>query len=108
MSKSEFLLLIPAIMYGAGLIDLMKIFNRKMYWELPLWALSLFLTLVITWFGLFERLELITVNPGIFLLLLIGPLIFARSCYVLTPEEANHDTKSYFFEVRQLFFFQHC
>ena len=35
MQKQEFFLLIPAIIYGVALIDLLKVFgNNKIYWEL--------------------------------------------------------------------------
>ena len=35
MSKSEFILLIPGIIYGVALVDLLKVFRHKnTYWEI--------------------------------------------------------------------------
>ena len=73
MSKSEFLLLIPGLIYGVGLVELMRILNRKIYWEILAWSLIMFISLIVQWFGLYDRLESLKLNIGVFSLLLINP-----------------------------------
>lgn len=104
MSKSEFLLLIPGLIYGVGLVELMRILNRKMYWEIIAWSLVMFFSLIVQWFGLYDRLEFLTLDIGIFTLLLINPLLFTRTCHSLTPNEDVVDTEMYFKNERPLFF----
>ena len=51
MSKEEFLLIIPAVVFGIAVVDLNKIFNHKKgYYELIGWGL--YLLLAICWFGM--------------------------------------------------------
>ena len=103
MSKSEFLLLIPGLIYGVGLVELMRILNRKMYWEIIAWSLIMFISLIIQWFGLYDRLEFLGLNMGIFTLLLINPLLFTRICHTLSPNENVVDTELYFKNERPVF-----
>jgi len=104
MSKSEFLLLIPGLIYGVGLVELMRILNRKMYWEIIAWSIVMFLSLIVQWFGLYDRLEFLELNMGIFTLLLINPLLFTRICHTLSPHEDVVDTELYFKNERPVFF----
>lgn len=105
MQNSEFLLFIPGVIYGVGVVDLLKIFRNKMYWEIIAWGIVLFLILIVQWFTLFERLSAIEMDIGLFTLLLLGPLAYTMTCTILTPEEDDRaDTRAYFFKVRRKFF----
>ena len=105
MSKSEFVLLIPAIIYGVALVDLLKIFRHsKSYWEIIGWGIALFLNLIVSWFGLYEKLEILSSNILYFTAYIISPLVFAQAVFVLTPEEQDTDTKDYFLKSQKSFF----
>ena len=105
MSKPEFILLIPGIVYGVALVDLLKIFRHKQtYWEVVGWGIALFFNLIVSWFGLYDKLEIISSNIVYFTVYLISPLLFAQSVFVLTPEEADTDTRKYFFANQRTFF----
>jgi hypothetical protein len=103
MSKSEFLLLIPGIIYGVGVVDLIKVTFRKHYWEIYLWAIILFLVLILQWYSLFYAMDQIGESKLSFTFMMITPLVFTRGCYILTPTE-NAETKSYFIKYRSAFF----
>lgn len=105
MSSIEFLLFIPGVIYGVGVVDLLKIFKSKMYWEIIAWGIVLFLSLIIQWFTLFERLNVINMDIGLFTILLLGPLVYTMTCTVLTPEEEDlGNTEMYFLNIRRKFF----
>ena len=97
MSKQEFFLLIPAIIYGVAIVDLLKIFNhRKNYIEMMGWGIFVMMSVIFSWIELFNKLEVIT-NDNINFFLIIGnAILFARIAAVITPEEKDADTKSYF------------
>lgn len=105
MSKSEFILLIPGIIYGVAMVDLLKIFRHsKRYWESVAWGIAMFLNLIVSWFELYDKLEIISSNIALFTAYIISPLIFAQAVFVLTPEEEHTDTKAYFLKAQHLFF----
>ena len=57
MEKQEFLLLIPAIIYGVAIVDLLKIFQHKIrYWELIAWGLLLMVLVINIWIELYQKL----------------------------------------------------
>ena len=103
MSKSEFLLLIPGIIYGVGVVDLIKVTFQKQYWEIYVWTVVLFLVFILQWYSLYNAIDQIGESKFSFTLMMITPLVFTRGCYLLTPPE-NADTKSYFLKYRSHFF----
>ncbi|MCK5368914.1 MAG: hypothetical protein KAQ62_10190 [Cyclobacteriaceae bacterium] len=103
MSKSEFLLLIPGLIYGVGVVDLIKVTFRLQYWEIYIWASILFLVLILQWYSLYNTMDQ-TINSKLsFTLMMISPLVFTRGCYLFTPDE-DTDTKEYFLKCRKVFF----
>ena len=105
MDKSEFILLIPAIIYGVAMVDLLKIFwHNNKYWEGVAWGIAMFLNLIVSWFGLYDKLETISSNILYFTAYIVSPLIFAQAVFVLTPEEEHTDTKAYFLKAQKPFF----
>jgi hypothetical protein len=105
MEKSDFILLIPGIIYGVALVDLLKIFRHKnTYWEVTGWGIAMIINLIVSWFNLYDKLEVISNSIVIFTFYLVSPLVFAQAVFVLTPEEDHHDTKKYFLETNRSFF----
>ena len=104
MDNSKILLLIPGIIYGVGLVDLLKTLRPKIYWEIPAMAFLLFLTLIVNWFMYADRLMNTSMNLGMYALSMVTPLIFAKACGVLTPEMDVTDTKKYFLDIQKIFF----
>ena len=48
MEKQEFFLLLPAIVYGVAIIDLLKVFSHeKNYWEMVAWGSLMMVYVVI-------------------------------------------------------------
>ena len=103
MSKSEFLLLIPGIIYGVGVVDLIKVTFQKHYWEIYLWAIILFLVFILQWYSLYNAIDQIGESKLSFTLMMVTPLVFTRGCYILTPTESA-ETKTYFIQYRRAFF----
>ena len=72
MSKSEFILLIPGIIYGVAMVDLLKIFRHsKRYWESVAWGIAMFLNLIVSWYELYDKLEIISSNIALSLISLL-------------------------------------
>ena len=105
MDKQEFLLLIPAIIFGVAIVDLLKLFgHKKTYFELLGWGLFLLLAIINLWMKLFEKLEIVTSSNLLFLILIIQAMLYARAANTITPEEKDVDTKEYFFDIYKSFF----
>jgi len=105
MEKQEFLLLIPAIIYGVAIVDLLKIFNhKKNYIEMVGWGLYVMTGLIFSWIELFNKLERITGDNISFFLIIFQSVLFARAAALITPEEADTNTKEYFMDIRKKFF----
>lgn len=105
MEKQEFLLLIPAIIYGVAIVDLLKIFNhKKNYIEMVGWGLFVMIGVIFTWIELFNKLERITGDNISFFFIIFQAVLFARAAALITPEVNDSDTKEYFMEVRKKFF----
>lgn len=105
MDKQEFFLLIPAIIYGVAIIDLLKIFQHKTnYWELVGWGLFLMVIIINTWIELYNKLGSFVDNNLNFFLIIAQAILFAQAAYVLTPEEKDIDTRKYFHDIRKKFF----
>ena len=103
MSKSEFLLLIPGIIYGVGVVDLIKVTFQKHYWEIYVWTVVLFLVFILQWYSLFNAIDQIGESKLAFTLTMLNPLLFTRGCYLLTPSK-KADSKRYFLKYRSHFF----
>ena len=105
MEKQEFLLLIPAIIYGVAIVDLLKIFNhKKNYIEMLGWGFYVMIGLIFTWIELFNKLETVTGDNISFFLIIFQAVLFARAAALITPEANHSDTKEYFMEIRKRFF----
>ena len=105
MEKQEFLLLIPAIIFGVAIVDLLKLFShKKTYFELVGWGVFLMLAIIAVWMQLFEKLEVVSSSNLLFLLIIGQAMLYARAANVITPEEKHVDTKAYFFSIQKSFF----
>lgn len=105
MDKQEFFLLIPAIIYGVAIIDLLKIFShKKNYFEMVGWGIFVMMAVIFSWIELYDKLAFITGNNINFFFTIIHAIIFAKAAAIITPEEKDVDTKEYYFEVRKTFF----
>jgi hypothetical protein len=105
MDKQEFLLLIPAIIYGVAIVDLIKIFgHKKNYIEMVGWGIFIMMLVIFSWMELYQKLEAIT-NSNLSFFLIIGQAILLTNiAKVITPEREDENTEVYFFEVQQRFF----
>ena len=105
MDKQEFLLLIPAIVYGVAIVDLLKIFShKKNYLELVGWGLFVITLVIFSWIEVYNKLEVITGSNLSFFLIIGQSILLAKIAGVITPEDKDTDTKQYFLEVRKTFF----
>lgn len=105
MEKQEFFLLIPAIIYGVAIVDLLKIFShKKNYIEMVGWGIFVMTGLIFAWIELFNKLDTITGNNLSFFSIIIQAVLFARISALITPEEKDTETKEYFFSIRKVFF----
>ena len=105
MDKQEFFLLIPAIIYGVALVDLLKVFkNKKTYWEVVAWGSLMMLFVIITWLELFAKLDMVAANKWYYVLMIGKAIIVAQIAAIITPEEKHMNTKDYFISIKQGFF----
>ena len=105
MDKQEFFLLIPAIIYGVAIVDLMKIFqHKKNYWEVVLWGVYLFVIIIFMWTEIYEKLNAFTADIKSFFLIIIQAILYSQAVKVITPEEKDVNTEQYFLENRRKFF----
>lgn len=105
MDKQEFFLLIPAIIYGVAIVDLLEIFShRKNYFEMVGWGIFLMMAVIFSWIELYNKLPVITGSNINFFFTIIHAIIFAKAAALITPGEKDVDTKKYFLEVRKTFF----
>lgn len=104
MQKQEFILLIPGIIYGVAIVDLLKVFKQKMYLELLGWSVFAFLVIIQHWLFLYSKLDIIAEENINFLLIILHSILLAKATMVLTPEENDIDTEAYFESIRKPFF----
>lgn len=105
MDKQEFLLLIPGIIYGVAIVDLLKIVQHKVnYWEVVFWGLMLFTTIINHWVELYQKLGVIVDSNLNFFLIIGQAMVYAQAANIITPDDKDSDTKQYFFKVRKTFF----
>ena len=105
MEKQEFFLLLPAIIYGVALIDLLKIFKgRKTYWEVVAWGSVFMVYIIIIWLELWSKLDMVATDKWFFILTILKAILLAQIAASITPEEKDTNTKEYFLSVRVQFF----
>jgi len=105
VDKDEFLFLIPGVLYGIAVFDLLSLVrNKKTYWESILWACLLFFTLVGLLFQLYDDLVPITSNIFYYTIFLISPIFFVQCCYLIAPADPEADVKTVFDKNRKSFF----
>lgn len=105
MDKQEFLLLIPAIIYGVAIVDLLKIFgHKKNYIEMMGWGFFVMIGVIFTWIELFNKLDRITGDNISFFFIIFQAVLFARAAALITPEAKDLDTEAYFMGIRKKFF----
>ena len=105
MDKQEFLLLIPAIVYGVAIVDLLKVFRHKVYyWELLLWGIMMMMSIIIIWMELYRKLGAIVDSNLSFILIIIQAVVYAQAVAVLTPEDESISAKEYFTSKQKTFF----
>lgn len=105
MDKQEFFLLIPAIVYGVAIVDLLKIFHhKKNYIELVGWGLIMMMTVIFAWIELYNKLQAVTSNNLSFFLIIGQAIFYAKIASLITPEAEDVDTKAYFMGVRKTLF----
>jgi len=99
MEKQEFLLLIPGIIYGVAIVDLLKIVQHKRnYWILVL------ISIINHWIELYQKLGTLVDSNFNFFLIIGQAMIYAQAANIITPGEQDSDTKAYFFKIRKKFF----
>ncbi len=105
MDKQEFFLLIPGIIYGVAIVDLLKVFTHKnKSFELVGWGVFSLLVITFNWTLLYAQLTLITNNNLNFYLVVFQAIIVSVLTSTISPEEKDIDTKKYFLEIRNSFF----
>lgn len=105
MDKQEFLLLIPGIIYGVAIVDLLKIVQHKYnYWEVVYWGVLLMVMIINHWMDLYQKLDAIVDNNLNFYLIIGQAMVYAQAANVITPTENDIDTREYFFRIRKNFF----
>lgn len=105
MEKQEFFLLIPAIIYGVAIVDLLKVFgHKKNYFELVGWGIFCMVAVVFSWTELYDRLDEVVEAKSNFYVLIVQAIIIARIATIITPEEKHVDTKKYFYSIYKKFF----
>ena len=76
MEKQEFFLLMPAIIYGVALVDLLKIFKgRKPYWEVVAWGGLFMIYIIIVWLELWDKLDIVATDKWFFILAILKAIL---------------------------------
>ena len=105
MGKEEFFLLLPAIIYGVAVVDLLKVFRQKNnYWELIIWGALLMVYVIVIWLELWSKLDEVASDKWFFILTTLKAIVLALTSAVLTPELKDKDTKKYFLDHSKRFF----
>ena len=105
MGKQSLFMVLPAIIYGVAVVDLLKIFRHKNnYWEMVGWGVMLMLCVVVIWLELWSKMEIVATNKWFFMLLIGHAILLSQTSHVLTPEAEDKDTKKYFYKNRKKFF----
>ena len=99
MDQQEFLLLIPGIIYGVAIVDLLKIVRHKInYWEVVFWGILLMINIINHWMELYQKLDALVASHVNFYLIIGQAMLYAQAANVITPDDKDSDTKQYFFQ----------
>ena len=105
MGKQALFMVLPAMVYGVAVVDLLKIFRHKNnYWEMLGWGIMLMMYIVIIWLELWSKMEIVATNKWFFMLLIGHAILLSQTSHVLTPEAEDNDTEKYFYTNRKKFF----
>jgi hypothetical protein len=105
MNLTIYMSVIPGIIYGMALVELIKIYrHQSRYWETNLMGFFLFLVLITNRYLLFPVLDDLFQNMAVFTLYMLSPLIFLQACFVLTPEKEEDVAIEHFNQRRKSFF----
>lgn len=97
--------MIPGIIYGVAIVDLLKIIRHKVnYWEIVFWGVLLMINIINHWMDLYQKLGAIVENNLNFYLIIGQAMIYAQAANIITPTEKDTNTRDYFFRVRKTFF----
>lgn len=106
MDIAKYMAVIPGILYGMALVELIKIYRHKSrYWETNLLGFLLFITIIYDKYKTFPYMNELFSNMAVFTVYLIGPFVFMHLCYTLTPENEEDVAKEHFLGIRRKFFF---
>ena len=95
MDKEEFFLLIPAVIYGQALIDVLKVFHhKKTYWEIIAWGVILIISIIGLWVELYHKLAHITEDAFQFIVVILQAILYAQLGRIITPEASDINTKN--------------
>jgi hypothetical protein len=111
MTKIEFLLMVPALLYGISLAELALFLGKasagrkKLYWEHFILIIICFEAILFNWFVFYDRIENIEMGYSSFLIQLLPPaaaLIFVANLLIETkPDEPR---AKYFLDHRKRIF----
>lgn len=105
MNLTIYMSVIPGIIYGMALVELIRIYRHKsQYWETSLLGVFLFIAIITNRYQLFPVMEELYGNMFIFSLYMFSPIFFMQSCYMLTPDSEHEDLKEHFAKRRKSFF----
>jgi hypothetical protein len=105
MDKQEYLLLIPAIVFGVAIVDLLKIFSHKKgYYELIGWGVYLLVAICWLWYETFDKLDTVIVAKAGYFMIIVQAILYYSAASILSPEEKDVDTKLYFMSIKKSFF----
>lgn len=106
MDIAKYMAVIPGILYGMALVELIKIYRHKSrYWETNLLGFLLFITIIYDKYKTFPYMNELFSNMAVFTLYLIGPFVFMHMCYTLTPENEDDEAEEHFLGIRKKFFY---
>ena len=105
MNLTIYMSVIPGIVYGMALVELIRIYRHKSsYWETNLLGVFLFIAIITNRYQLFPVVDEMFGNMVIFTLYMLSPMVFLQACYMLTPDGDEEDAKVHFDRRRKAFF----
>ncbi len=105
MGRQEFLLLIPAIIYGVAIVDLLKVFrHRKHYWESLLWGIVMMMAVIVMWLELYRKLGALADSNLSFILIIVQAMVYGQIASVLATEDESLSGKEHFINKQKQFF----
>jgi hypothetical protein len=105
MDIAIYMSVIPGIIYGMALVELIRIYRHKsQYWETNLIGVFLFVTIISDRYKTFPYIDQLFENMFVFTIYMIAPLVFMQACYTLTPELEEDVALEHFKNRRKSFF----